>query len=61
MDAEDAADSLEILKDAIVPVVFENSLAVPAPGFIPGRFAQLIEVIDRGFDNVGHDEDSDSG
>src|SRR5215468_1933788 len=51
-DAEDAADSFKVLIDAIVPVLFESSLAVPVSGFIPARFTQLIEVIDRGFDDV---------
>src|SRR5215470_2671386 len=61
MDTKDAADGLEVLKDAIVPVVVESGLAIPAPGFIPACFTQLIEAIDRGFNNVGHGAGSKSG
>ena len=50
-DAKDRADPLEVVVDAVPPVIVDR-FAEPGAGLVLGRVGQFGEVVDGGFDDT---------
>ncbi len=53
-DAEQVGDRFEILKAGVEPLVAEARVAVSGTGAVPGGIRQLVQAIDKGFDDLRH-------
>jgi hypothetical protein len=51
--AEDGANAFEITEDALEPVLIKM-LAIPGARFVLGGPGEFVDVIDGGFDHLGH-------